>query len=47
MKRPKKKGPAPDTLKVDERWKDAIKKALKKKRPPSGWPEPERAKKGE
>jgi hypothetical protein len=43
MNRPKKKrkppGPKPEILKIEGvNWKDAIKKSLKKKRPPGGWP---------
>ncbi|MFH1159259.1 MAG: hypothetical protein V1721_10350 [Pseudomonadota bacterium] len=34
----KKTGPKPDTLHIDENWEDAVKKALDKKRPDSGWP---------
>jgi hypothetical protein len=40
--RPKKKrvqpGPKPDLLKIDEDWREAIKKSLKKKKPADGWP---------
>lgn len=34
-------GPQPDRLKLNGDWKDAAKKALKKERPPEGWPSPE------
>ena len=33
-----KRGPKPETVKIDEDWEDAVKKALEKKRPKSGWP---------
>jgi hypothetical protein len=40
-------GPAPDVLKIEGNWKDAVTKALQVKKPPSGWPkmEPRRPKK--
>ena len=42
MKKPK-PGPVPDHLRVErDDWEDAVKKALDKKRPPSGWPKPEK-----
>ena len=31
-------GPKPDRLKVKGPWQDAVKKSLKKKKPPEGWP---------
>jgi hypothetical protein len=31
---PKKRGPKPDTLKVEGDWKDAVKHALKRGKPP-------------
>lgn len=31
-------GPEPERVKADDGWKDAVKKALKKKKPPEGWP---------
>ena len=35
----KKPGPVPDRVKLDEPdWEEAIDKALKKERPPEGWP---------
>ncbi len=34
-------GPKPDRMKIDGDWKEAAKKALEKKRPPEGWPNPE------
>jgi hypothetical protein len=41
-KRPSKKratpGPKPDVLKLEGDWKDAVKKSLRKKKPPEGWP---------
>jgi len=45
-KKPK-TGPKPDTLKLDEDWRNAMGKALKKKRPEEGWPEPEKEEKQE
>lgn len=33
-----KTGPKPDTVVIEGDWKDAVGKALKKKRPPGGWP---------
>jgi hypothetical protein len=32
------RGPKPDTLKIDEKWEDAVKKSLSKKKPIEGWP---------
>ncbi|HEV2329842.1 MAG TPA: hypothetical protein VGY56_13750 [Verrucomicrobiae bacterium] len=32
------KGPEPERLKIEGDWVDAIDTALKKKRPPGGWP---------
>jgi hypothetical protein len=34
-------GPAPEVLKVEGDWKDAVKKALRIKKPATGWPKPE------
>jgi hypothetical protein len=31
-------GPKPNLLKIEGDWEEAIKKSLKKKRPPKGWP---------
>jgi hypothetical protein len=33
-------GPEPETLQIQGNWKDAVKKALSKKRPAGGWPKP-------
>jgi hypothetical protein len=33
-----KRGPKPDTLKIEGSWQKAVGKALKKKRPENGWP---------
>ena len=33
-----KRGPKPETVKIDEDWEDAVKTALEKKRPEDGWP---------
>lgn len=41
-----KPGPKPETLKIEGDWKQAVDKALKKKRPKAGWPELEPKKKG-
>jgi hypothetical protein len=41
----KRRGPPPERVKIDGNWSEAMKKALKKKRPVEGWPEP--PKKGE
>lgn len=35
---PAKRGPKPDRVKIDEDWEEAVKRALKKKRPKDGWP---------
>ena len=35
-------GPAPEVLKIDGDWKDAMKKLISKKRPEGGWPKPKR-----
>jgi len=37
-----KRGPVPDTLRIQGDWKKAVKGALKKKRPATGWPKPEK-----
>jgi len=37
-------GPAPELFKIEGDWKDAVKKALKVKKPPGGWPKPEKSK---
>jgi hypothetical protein len=37
----RKPGPEPERVKTDLDWEDAVKKALKKKRPEGGWPKPE------
>lgn len=31
-------GPKPDTLKIEGKWQDAVKKSLSKKKPAEGWP---------
>jgi hypothetical protein len=31
-------GPAPETLKIEGKWQDAVKKSFKKKKPAQGWP---------
>ena len=30
-------GPKPDTLKIEGKWQDAVKKSLTKKKPADGW----------
>jgi hypothetical protein len=40
--RTKKRGPPPDRVKIKGDWTEAMKKALEKKRPTGGWPEPEK-----
>jgi hypothetical protein len=35
---PPKRGPTPETLKLDGEWQANVAKALQKKRPPGGWP---------
>jgi hypothetical protein len=37
-KSPAKTGPKPDTLKIEGKWQDAVKKSLSKKKPAAGWP---------
>lgn len=41
----RKTGPKPDNLKIEGDWESAMEKAVKKKRPKDGWPEPEKDKK--
>lgn len=41
MKKKKPTGPKPYRLKVDGDWDDAMKSAVKKKKPPEGWPKPD------
>ena len=33
-------GPDPDRLKIEGDWEEAVGRALEKKRPAEGWPEP-------
>jgi hypothetical protein len=35
-------GPAPERVKIEGDWTDAMKKALAKKRPGKDWPKPEK-----
>ncbi len=37
-------GPAPEILKIEGDWKDAMRKLISKKRPVGGWPKPEKTK---
>jgi hypothetical protein len=39
-KKPKKRGPVADRVKIKGDWTDAVKKALRKQRPDTGWPQP-------
>jgi hypothetical protein len=32
------RGPKPETLKIEGKWQDAVKKSLSKKKPSEGWP---------
>jgi hypothetical protein len=41
MSKKKQPGPDPERLKIEGDWEDAVKKAMGKKRPKEGWPEPE------
>jgi hypothetical protein len=43
---PKPPGPAPEVLKIEGDWKEAMKKLISKKRPEGGWPKPEQKKRG-
>lgn len=36
-------GPAPEVLKIEGNWKDAMRKLISKKRPEGGWPKPEKS----
>ena len=38
-------GPEPEVIKIQGNWETAIKKALTKPRPESGWPKPKAKKK--
>ena len=40
-----KRGPKPETVKIEGDWESAIDKALAKKRPKDGWPKEKPAKK--
>jgi len=44
-KQKKTAGPEPDRVKLTGDWETAIGKALKKKRPKDGWPDPTKDKK--
>jgi hypothetical protein len=37
----KKSGPVAEVLVIEDDWREAMKKALHKKRPVDGWPKPE------
>jgi len=32
------RGPKPETLKIEGKWQDAVRKSLSKKTPAEGWP---------
>jgi hypothetical protein len=36
----KQPGPEPEVLKIEGDWKEAVKKALRVKKPAGGWPKP-------
>ena len=38
-KKPVRPGPEPERTKAEGDWKNAVRKALKKKKPPEGWPQ--------
>lgn len=38
-------GPEPERVKIDKPWEKAMEEALKKKRPPKGWPDHDEGKK--
>ena len=37
-KKPAKTGPKAETLKIEGKWQEAVKKSLSKNKPPGGWP---------
>jgi hypothetical protein len=37
-KKPEKRGPKADVLKIEGDWQEAIRKSLQKKKPSTGWP---------
>jgi hypothetical protein len=40
-------GPAPEILKIEGNWKDAVRKLISRKRPVGGWPSRKRRKRSE
>lgn len=38
-KKANRRGPKPDTIKIDGDWQHAVNKALKKEKPKEGWPD--------
>ena len=38
LKKKKVPGPKPEILKIEDDWRDAVKKSLVKKKPKNGWP---------
>ena len=43
-KKSKKVGPKPDILQIDMNVREAVRKAMAKKKPTGGWPKPEKEK---
>ena len=37
-----KRGPRPESLKIEGSWESAVKRSFSKKRPPEGWPKQEK-----
>ena len=37
-KKPGKRGPKPEMLKIKGKWEQAVTQSFKKKKPPEGWP---------
>jgi hypothetical protein len=37
-KKPAKTGPKADLLKIDDKWQEAVRRSLAKRKPPDGWP---------
>jgi len=43
-KKKKQRGPKPDNLKLEGDWQEAVKTAIKKKKPKNGWPDKQKEK---
>jgi hypothetical protein len=43
-KQKNKRGPKPDTLKIEGDWEQAMKKAIRKEKPEEGWPKHDKKK---